>query len=94
MKKIFETEKQILRELNTDDAKNFYELNLNPNVIKYTGDKAFKNESEAKNFLENYKDYKLNGYGRWAVIEKSTNKFLGIVIPCKDISAYDSILVV
>ena len=77
MKKIFETERLILRELNTDDAKNFYELNLNPNVIKYTGDKAFKNESEAKNFLENYKDYKLNGYGRWAVIEKSTNKCLG-----------------
>ena len=44
MKKIFETERLILRELNTDDAKNFYELNLNPNVIKYTGDKAFKNE--------------------------------------------------
>lgn len=77
MKEILKTERLLLRELNPDDAENFYKLNLNPNVIKYTGNSAFKDIDEAKEFLENYLDYKLNGFGRWAVIEKSNNEFLG-----------------
>lgn len=77
MKEILKTERLLLRELNTDDAENFYKLNLNPNVIRYTGNSAFKNIDEAKYFLENYQDYKLNGFGRWAVIKISSNKFLG-----------------
>lgn len=67
----------MLREFEVSDAKNFYELNLNPNVIKYTGNKAFKDVNEAKNFLENYSDYQRNGFGRWAVINKSDHEFLG-----------------
>ena len=55
----------------------FYELNLNPNVIRYTGDSKFNSIEDAKFFLENYNDYKLNGYGRWAVIDKTTKDFLG-----------------
>lgn len=77
MNKILETNRLLLRELNPNDAENFYRLNLNPNVIKYTGNSAFKNTQEARDFLENYQDYKLNGYGRWAVINKETNKFVG-----------------
>lgn len=77
MKQILETERLILRELNIEDAKSFYELNLNPNVVKYTGDKAFANITEAENFLKNYNDYETNGFGRWAVIEKSSGEFLG-----------------
>lgn len=77
MSEILETERLILRELNTNDAENFYRLNLNPNVIKYTGNSAFKDINEAKDFLENYQDYKLNGFGRWAVIGKANNEFLG-----------------
>ncbi|MFA7445095.1 MAG: GNAT family N-acetyltransferase [Flavobacteriaceae bacterium] len=77
MKVILETERLFLRELNPFDAEDFYELNLNPNVTKYTGDKAFGSIDEAKLFLDNYKDYQINGYGRWAVIGKKSNEFLG-----------------
>lgn len=77
MKIILETERLILRELSPNDAENFYLLNLNTNVIKYTGDSAFKDVEEAKFFLENYQDYKRYAYGRWAVINKETNKFIG-----------------
>lgn len=77
MKEILKTERLLLRELTPDDAENFYKLNLNPNVIKHTGNSAFKDIDEAKEFLENYQDYKLNSFGRWAVIEISTNEFLG-----------------
>ncbi len=77
MKHILETNRFLLRELSVEDSENFYKLNLNPNVIKYTGDKAFKNVSEAEFFLTNYKDYKINGFGRWAVIDKTNGEFLG-----------------
>ncbi|AQW95807.1 GNAT family N-acetyltransferase [Elizabethkingia anophelis] len=77
MKPILETERLLLRELNSDDAGDFFNLNENPNVIKYTGDKAFQNIDEAREFLENYQDYRLNGYGRWAVMSKENNEFVG-----------------
>lgn len=77
MEYIIETKRLKLRELDLLDAKDFYDLNSNPNVTKYTGDSAFKSIDEAKQFLENYQDYKLNGYGRWAVILKETNQFVG-----------------
>jgi len=77
MKFIIETDRLLLREFILDDSEKFYQLNLNPNVIKYTGNAAFKSIEEAKSFLENYNDYKTNGYGRWAVINKESNEFIG-----------------
>jgi len=77
MKKIAETERLILRELTPEDAEHFFNLNQNPNVIKYTGDSSFTSVEEARNFLKNYKDYERNGYGRWAVVDKSDHTFLG-----------------
>lgn len=77
MKYILETTRLKLRELDLMDTKYFYDLNSNPNVIKYTGDSAFNSIEDANQFLENYQDYELNGYGRWAVILKETNQFIG-----------------
>ncbi|WP_412984727.1 GNAT family N-acetyltransferase [Pontimicrobium sp. IMCC45349] len=74
---ILETERLYLRELTALDAKNFYMLNLDPEVMKYTGDVPFKSIDSAKQFLENYSDYKNNGVGRWVVILKSTQAFIG-----------------
>lgn len=77
MKFIIETERLLLREFISDDDENFYRLNLNPNVIKYTGNTAFASIEDAKVFLKNYQDYKMNRYGRWAVITKENNQFIG-----------------
>ena len=75
--KILETDRLYLRRLTTDDAKILYLLNLDPDVIKYTGDKPFKNMVEAKIFLTNYNHYKKYDFGRWAVINKLNNEFFG-----------------
>lgn len=77
MKTILETDRLLLREFDVTDAESFYELNSNPKVIKYTGNSAFKNIVEAEAFLKNYSDYKKYGFGRWAVIHKSNQEFLG-----------------
>jgi RimJ/RimL family protein N-acetyltransferase len=77
MKQILETNRLILRELSTADAKDFYRLNSDSEVMKYTGDLPFNSEADAKGFLENYSAYKDYGYGRWAVILKDTGCFIG-----------------
>lgn len=77
MKKVIETNRLYLRELSVDDAENFFQLNSDEEVIRYTGDKAFTSIDDAKLFLENYNPYLEYGYGRWAVIDKSNETFLG-----------------
>jgi RimJ/RimL family protein N-acetyltransferase len=77
MTKIIETKRLLLRELNVSDPEHFFKLNSDPEVLKYTGDKPFLSVSDAESFLKKYNDYKENGFGRWAVISKESNEFLG-----------------
>lgn len=77
MKKILETSRLYLREMTPDDAEEAYRLNLDPEVIRYTGDVAFESAESARTFLEKYSDYERNGIGRWAMIRKSDETFLG-----------------
>jgi RimJ/RimL family protein N-acetyltransferase len=74
---ILETTRLYLREHTADDALNAYNLNLDPEVVKYTGDVSFTSVEEAQNFLLNYDHYRKYGFGRWAVILKQTNDYLG-----------------
>lgn len=77
MKQIITTNRLILRELTRSDSFSFFLLNENPNNIKYTGDVAFTSLNESEQFLKNYKEYKKNGFGRWAVIRKQDYKIIG-----------------
>lgn len=72
-----QTERTILRNLTIDDAKDFYELNLDDDVLKFTGDKPFDSIETAKNFLMNYDQYEKYGVGRFAVIDKQNLNFIG-----------------
>ena len=54
-----------------------YDLNMDPEVLKYTGDLPFTSIEEARTFLEEYSEYERNGFGRWAVINKENNEFTG-----------------
>jgi [ribosomal protein S5]-alanine N-acetyltransferase len=77
MNYLIETNRLGLRELTPGDARHFYDLNADPEVVKYTGDPPFKSLEAARNFLENYDQYQQYGYGRWAVILKETGEFIG-----------------
>jgi [ribosomal protein S5]-alanine N-acetyltransferase len=74
---IAETNRLILRELTPHDAPFAFELNNNPEVLKYTGDEPFESTEEARDFLENYSDYRRNGFGRWGVVLKGTGELIG-----------------
>ena len=74
---ILETERLYMREMTAEDAENAYLLNLDPEVIQYTGDPPFNSIEEARIFLTNYDHYRKYGFGRWAVIRKTDHAFLG-----------------
>ena len=74
---ITETERLILREFHEADAEDMFQLNADPDVIRYTHNLPFKSISEAREFILNYTHYKDYGLGRWAVINKSDNSWLG-----------------
>ncbi len=77
MNRIAESDRIYLRETTPDDAEVFYNLNLNPEVIKYTGDAAFKSIEEARTFLANYDQFRKYKMGRWAVVLKDGDQILG-----------------
>jgi len=72
-----ETERLILREFSLLDAESLFALNTNPNVLQYSGDVPFASISDSELFIRNYSSYAEYGYGRWAVILKSSNEFIG-----------------
>ncbi|MBF4518118.1 GNAT family N-acetyltransferase [Flavobacterium sp. ANB] len=78
MKKSIETERLILRELLLSDADGMFELDSNPNVHIFIGNKPVKDIEESREQIKNIQNqYKTFGIGRWAVILKETNEFLG-----------------
>lgn len=76
---IIETPRLILREHTLDDAASVFELNQDFEVVKFTGDHAFNSLQEAKDLIQNniQQQYIKYGYGRWVVIQKSDQQFLG-----------------
>ena len=77
MHQILSTERLILRKFTPQDAQDFYNLNNDPEVLKFTGDLPFPSVMEAESFLKNYDANEKYGIGRWAVILKSKLEFIG-----------------
>ncbi|WP_165731466.1 GNAT family N-acetyltransferase [Polaribacter sp. 20A6] len=78
MKFHLETKRLLLREFRITDVEGMFELDSNPKVHKYLGKKTIKTKEEAKKMIEFIlKQYKENGIGRFAVIEKSSGNFIG-----------------
>ena len=77
MKIILQTPRLQLRQFELDDAEALYTLNSDPDVIKHTGNTAYTSLDEAVAFVQNYPEYKKNGYGRWAVVKKSNQACIG-----------------
>lgn len=78
MNVVIETDRLLLRNFTEDDARLLYELNLDPEVIRYTHDPLTDVEHARKVLAEvilpQYMSY---GHGRWAVQLKSNPEFIG-----------------
>lgn len=78
MNVIIETHRLLLRTFTLEDAPLIYELNLDPEVIRYTLD-PIRDIEHAREVLEKtiLPQYALYNHGRWAVHTKSNKDFIG-----------------
>src|SRR4051812_21298576 len=78
MKIILETPRLILREMNAADAADLWILESDPEVHRYLGNEPVQNKEGIKKIIESaQRQYKENGIGRWAAIEKGSGNFIG-----------------
>ena len=73
-----ETQRLVIREILPEDVEGMFELDSNPEVHRYLGNQPIKTMEEslaAINFIRD--QYVSSGIGRWAVLEKSSGKFVG-----------------
>lgn len=78
MKIFAQTPRLLFREIVHNDADAFFEMDSDPEVHKYLGNKPVVEKEkiyEVINFIQ--QQYIDNGIGRWAIVEKSTNEFVG-----------------
>jgi RimJ/RimL family protein N-acetyltransferase len=73
-----ETDRLILRNIQLSDIEGMFELDSDPEVHKYLGNKPFTVKSQTENNIkEIIKQYESYGIGRWALVNKQTNEFMG-----------------
>lgn len=72
-----ETERLLLREWIIEDAQNFFDLNNDPEVIRYTGDPPFESIEATEQFIRNYDAFEKEGMGRWVCILKESGENIG-----------------
>lgn len=75
---LLDSPRLLFRELSSDDAPLLFEMDSNPEVHRYLGNSPLQTLKEAESvigFIQS--QYKENGIGRWALIEKQSGEFLG-----------------
>jgi [ribosomal protein S5]-alanine N-acetyltransferase len=73
-----ETERFVLREILPTDVEGLFELDSDPEVHRYLGNNPVKSIDEVNELIQFIrKQYIDNGIGRWAIIDKNTNQFIG-----------------
>lgn len=73
-----ETERLLLRPLELRDADGMFLLDSNPKVHLYLGNNPVKTIAESIGYIKNIQEqYKTNGIGRFAVIDKESGEFIG-----------------
>ncbi|WP_298543042.1 GNAT family N-acetyltransferase [uncultured Aquimarina sp.] len=78
MKTLIETKRLVLREITLDDKEELFQLHSDPIVQKWTGEPIVESMKTIEQAIEvRLNDYKKYGFGRLAVIQKTTNEFVG-----------------
>lgn len=77
---ILETERLVLRQFTLDDAQFMLDLLNTPTWLRFIGDRGVRTLEDAENYLKNgsIKSYEINGFGFYAVIEKTTQLPIGM----------------
>ena len=79
MEILFETARMKVRQLKLSDLPAFHEMQHNPAVMKYVGNKTFsldENKDDLQRVI-NYYSVPENQFWVWAIVSKDTQEFLG-----------------
>lgn len=80
MKIYLETERLILREFTEDDADNLFELDSDPDVVRFVAPQyPILRETVIQQTIPKFLQYYefSEGYGFWAAVKKSSDEFIG-----------------
>ncbi|WP_158963846.1 GNAT family N-acetyltransferase [Myroides fluvii] len=78
MEHIIETPRLFIRELLPTDVAGMFDLDSNPEVHQYLGKHPVQSREEVVGVLDFIRQqYKDNGIGRWAMVDKKTGDFIG-----------------
>ena len=78
MKIHVETDRLILRDIEEYDAAGIFKLDSDPDVHEYLGKKPIQRiEAAVEAIAYIRKQYQQNGIGRWAIMDKETEDFIG-----------------
>lgn len=78
MKIFAETPRLILREMLAEDYEGLFAMDSDKDVHTYLGNNPITDLQQAKDAIANIRQqYIDNGIGRWAVVEKESNEFVG-----------------
>lgn len=78
MKIFIETERLILREILPTDIEGMFELDADEEVHRYLGNNPVSSKEQIVDAIRFIRQqYVDNGIGRWAIIDKNTNGFIG-----------------
>ena len=73
-----ETERLLIRELRKTDLNGMFDLDSDPEVHKYLGNKPIQTKDQAMEVIDYIrKQYDQHGIGRLAVIDRKTEDFIG-----------------
>ena len=75
-KVIIRTPRLDMFEWDESHAQVLFDLNADPDVIRYTGDPAFESVEEARQLIANYDQYIKYGHGRWLCQLRETEERL------------------
>ena len=79
IKKVLETTRLILREIQKEDFDDLLRMNSDPQVMKYVGDGSTRNHDQMVRELDMLMSHYVRkpGFGIWATIFKENNTFVG-----------------
>lgn len=80
MMRQLETQRLLLRPFTWDDFENLYQINSNPEIMRYIRSPETREQTQEslKKIIDDYE--KFPALGRLAIIEKSTNTFIGLCL--------------
>lgn len=72
------TRRFIIRDIEEYGLQGMFDMDSNPNVHKFLGNKPISKLEEAQDMIKNIRgQYEKYGIGRWAIEEKKTKEFVG-----------------